>query len=69
MDIRRGIIHRPDGTTVHCYAPGDGHLSYATAYEGEARPYDITDDEARAICPYGWIVYMEGPYHRARQNI
>lgn len=25
MDIRRGVIYRPDGSRVRCYAPGDGH--------------------------------------------
>ena len=64
--IRQGILHRSDGARVRCYAPGDGHLSFATEYDGAARPYDISDEEAIAICPYGWIVYQDGPYHRAR---
>ena len=59
-------ITRPDGSKVHCYAPGDGHLSYAAGCEGKARSYDITDDGARQLCPNGWEVYKDGPYHRAR---
>jgi hypothetical protein len=59
-------VTRPDGSIVRCYAPGDGHLSFALDYEGKARPYDITDAEAEQACPYGWIVYRDGPYHRAR---
>ena len=35
-------ITRPDGSVVHCYAPGDGHLSFALECAGAARPYDIT---------------------------
>lgn len=75
FDIRTGqararskVWLRCDGATVHCYAPGDGNLSFAVAYDGEARPYDVTDGEARAICPDGWNVYRDGPYHRARRN-
>lgn len=60
------FLQREDGSKVRCYAPGDGHLSYALEYEGAARPYDITDEEAEKLCPYGWLVYRDGPYHRAR---
>jgi len=59
-------ITRADGSVVHCYAPGDGHLSFALSYEGKARPYDITEEEAEEACPYGWIVSRDGPYFRAR---
>lgn len=59
-------ITRADGSIVRCYAPGDGHLSFALDYDGAARPYDITDEEAQRACPYGWIVYKDGPFHRAR---
>jgi hypothetical protein len=48
-------ITRPDGSIVRTYAPGDGHLSYG-----------VTDTEASHLCPPGWTVYRDGPYHRAR---
>lgn len=66
MTMRGQNITRPDGSTVRCYAPGDGHLSFALEYDGAARPYDITDQEAEQACPYGWIIYKEGGVHRAR---
>lgn len=59
-------LTRPDGSTVRAYAPGDGHLSFGVGYNGEAQAYDVTDDEARSLCPYGWLIYKDGPYHRAR---
>lgn len=59
-------VVRPDGSTVRCYAPGDGHLSFALEYEGRARGGEITEAEARAACPYGWVIYRDGPYWRAR---
>lgn len=59
-------ITRSDGSTVSTYASGDGHLSFTVSMDGLAQNYDVTDDEARQICPYGWLVYKEGPYHRAR---
>ena len=62
----RGLT-RPDGSRVMRYAPGDGHLSFTVADEGgRALPYDVTDAEAQALCPAGWTIYMDGPYHRAR---
>lgn len=60
-------IRRKDGSIVRTYAPGDGHLSYGVDRDdGRAAPYDVTDTEADALCPPGWAVYLEGPYHRAR---
>jgi len=63
----RGRITRPDGSRVMRYAPGDGHLSFTVADErGRALPYDVTRREAQQLCPAGWTIYMDGPYHRAR---
>ena len=60
-------ITRPDGSIVRTYAPGDGHLSYGVDRgDGRAARYDLTDTEASRLCPPGWTVYRDGPYHRAR---
>lgn len=67
---RRGrrIVSRSDGVEVRAYAPGDGNLSFTASYDGDARGISgATYDEAVAICPSGWEVYMDGPYPRARQ--
>lgn len=62
-------IERPDETFIHLYAPGDGHLSYTRADDkGRALPYDVTDDEAEQLCPAGWSVYRDGPYHRCKPS-
>lgn len=62
----RGLT-RPDGSRVMRYAPGDGHLSFGVADErGRSLPYDVTHREAEQLCPAGWTIYMDGPYHRAR---
>ena len=65
--MSRKQISRPDGSIVRVYASGDGHLSYGVGNEqGRALPYDVTLAEARQLCPAGWRVYSDGPYHRAR---
>ncbi len=66
---RRGrrIYVRDDETEIRAYAPGDGHLSFVASYQGSARGYGAPSrEECEAICPYGWIVYMNGPNPRAR---
>lgn len=63
----RGRITRPDGSRVLRYAPGDGHLSFTVDDGGgRAEMYNVTDAEAEQLCPAGWTIYMDGPYHRAR---
>lgn len=61
-------ITRPDGLTVKAYAPGDGNLSFVVTDGRQAvgKSHTITEQEAQELCPYGWILYREGPNWRAR---
>ncbi len=60
---------------ISAYAPGDGDLSFVARYtednpdgrRSEAAYPGPTYEECAAACPYGWVLYQDGPDWRARK--
>lgn len=64
-------VHLREGSTliqIQCYAPGDGNLSFVAQNKatGLADPTPPTEDECKAVCPYGWVLFLDGTNWRAR---
>ena len=47
---------------IHSYAPGDGDLSFVAKdpHTHKALSPSPTEEECKAACPYGWILYNNG---------
>jgi len=71
---KRVMRQGSDIVAIRCYAPGDGNLSFVASFtednpngkRSQATTPPPTREECEAACPYGWVVYEEGPYFRAR---
>jgi hypothetical protein len=68
--MTRQVYFREGSTLaqIQCYAPGDGHLSFVAqnTKTSAADPEPPTEAECKAVCPYGWVLYQDGPNWRAR---
>ena len=73
-DITKAQIVRRDENgdriaVINSYAPGDGDLSFVARnpQTSAAISPGPTEEECKAACPYGWILYADGPNWRARK--